>query len=163
MWRLLPSNKSFNSDSELTDSSEEHQLSAATVSVFEVFSLQSTWDFMCVTSVALKVWICEQTPLCWCLPTFLSDSRLVCLFQIWRLVTATFYFPTGFLYLVNLYFLYHYSSRLETGEPFGLSGFYTHPFSHTLMLIMPILMFVLVFFSRVVWWQTCGLCLHAHL
>ncbi|KAM8735445.1 derlin-1 [Acanthopagrus latus] len=36
-------------------------------------------------------------------------------FHIWRLVTATFYFPTGFLYLVNLYFLYHYSSRLETG------------------------------------------------
>ncbi|XP_028280591.1 derlin-1 [Parambassis ranga] len=36
-------------------------------------------------------------------------------FQIWRLVTATFYFPTGFKYLVNLYFLYHYSTRLETG------------------------------------------------
>uniref|UniRef100_A0A3Q4AIY6 Derlin n=1 Tax=Mola mola TaxID=94237 RepID=A0A3Q4AIY6_MOLML len=40
---------------------------------------------------------------------------LFCLFQIWRPVTATFYFPTGFLYLVNLYFLYHYSTRLETG------------------------------------------------
>ncbi|OCT77141.1 hypothetical protein XELAEV_18032338mg [Xenopus laevis] len=40
-------------------------------------------------------------------------------FQIWRPITATFYFPvgpkTGFLYLVNLYFLYQYSSRLETG------------------------------------------------
>ncbi|XP_010129251.1 PREDICTED: derlin-1, partial [Buceros rhinoceros silvestris] len=39
--------------------------------------------------------------------------------QIWRPVTATFFFPvgpgTGFLYLVNLYFLYQYSSRLETG------------------------------------------------
>ncbi|XP_040835294.1 derlin-1 isoform X3 [Ochotona curzoniae] len=39
-------------------------------------------------------------------------------FQIWRPITATFYFPvgpgTGFLYLVNLYFLYQYSTRLET-------------------------------------------------
>lgn len=86
---------------------------------------------MCVPSAALKAWMCEQTLLCSCLPTFLSDSCLICLFQIWRLVTATFYFPTGFLYLVNLYFLYHYSSRLETGEPVGLSGFYTHSFSHT--------------------------------
>uniref|UniRef100_A0A1A8N2A7 Derlin n=1 Tax=Nothobranchius pienaari TaxID=704102 RepID=A0A1A8N2A7_9TELE len=41
-------------------------------------------------------------------------------FQLWRPITATFYFPitpqTGFLYLVNLYFLYHYSTRLETSE-----------------------------------------------
>lgn len=36
-------------------------------------------------------------------------------FHIWRPLTATFYFPTGFQYLVNLYFLYHYSTRLETG------------------------------------------------
>ncbi|KAM6910076.1 derlin-1 [Xenentodon cancila] len=40
-------------------------------------------------------------------------------FHLWRPVTATLYFPitpnTGFLYLVNLYFLYHYSTRLETG------------------------------------------------
>uniref|UniRef100_A0A3B3QUC6 Derlin n=1 Tax=Paramormyrops kingsleyae TaxID=1676925 RepID=A0A3B3QUC6_9TELE len=40
-------------------------------------------------------------------------------FQIWRPVTSTLYFPvgpgTGFLYLVNLYFLYQYSTRLETG------------------------------------------------
>ncbi|KAF6099095.1 derlin 1 [Phyllostomus discolor] len=40
-------------------------------------------------------------------------------FQIWRPVTAAFFFPvgpgTGFLYLVNLYFLYQYSTRLETG------------------------------------------------
>uniref|UniRef100_H3DP20 Derlin n=1 Tax=Tetraodon nigroviridis TaxID=99883 RepID=H3DP20_TETNG len=37
-------------------------------------------------------------------------------FQIWRPVTATFFFPTGFQYLINLYFLYHYSTRLETGR-----------------------------------------------
>ncbi|KAA8591507.1 hypothetical protein FQN60_016881, partial [Etheostoma spectabile] len=40
-------------------------------------------------------------------------------FHLWRPVTATLYFPitpnTGFLYMVNLYFLYHYSTRLETG------------------------------------------------
>ncbi|KAF3691619.1 Derlin-1 [Channa argus] len=40
-------------------------------------------------------------------------------FHLWRPVTATLYFPvnhsTGFLYLFNLYFLYHYSTRLETG------------------------------------------------
>ncbi|KAI3360606.1 hypothetical protein L3Q82_002473 [Scortum barcoo] len=36
-------------------------------------------------------------------------------FHLWRPVTATLYFPLGFPYLVNLYFLYNYSSRLETG------------------------------------------------
>jgi len=40
--------------------------------------------------------------------------------QIWRPLSATLYFPvgpgTGFLYLVNLYFLYQYSTRLETGS-----------------------------------------------
>ncbi|XP_077384241.1 derlin-1 [Festucalex cinctus] len=39
--------------------------------------------------------------------------------HLWRPVTATLYFPvypnTGFLFLVNLYFLYNYSTRLETG------------------------------------------------
>ncbi|XP_059922112.1 derlin-1 [Gadus macrocephalus] len=40
-------------------------------------------------------------------------------FQIWRPLTATLYFPvtpgSGLLYPVNLYFLYQYSSRLESG------------------------------------------------
>lgn len=45
---------------------------------------------------------------------------LRCVFQIWRPVTATFFFPTGFQYLINLYFLYHYSTRLETGKTTGL-------------------------------------------
>lgn len=48
------------------------------------------------------------------------DSGLVLnRFHLWRPVTATLFFPitpnTGFLYMVNLYFLYHYSTRLETG------------------------------------------------
>ncbi|KYO29242.1 derlin-1 [Alligator mississippiensis] len=50
---------------------------------------------------------------------FLWPDAFLGRFQIWRPLTATFYFPvgpgTGFLYLVNLYFLYQYSSRLETG------------------------------------------------
>lgn len=40
-------------------------------------------------------------------------------FQIWRTITAVFFFPitpmTGFHYLIQLYFLYSYSTRLETG------------------------------------------------
>ena len=47
----------------------------------------------------------------------LSCGRCGC--QIWRPVTALFFFPlmpqTGFQYLLNLYFLYSYSTRLETG------------------------------------------------
>lgn len=41
-------------------------------------------------------------------------------FQIWRLATSVFYYPitpsTGFHFLINLYFLYTYSGRLETGQ-----------------------------------------------
>ncbi|XP_054715662.1 derlin-1-like [Uloborus diversus] len=40
-------------------------------------------------------------------------------FQIWRPITAAFYYPLGpstaFSYMLNLYFLYNYSMRLETG------------------------------------------------
>lgn len=40
-------------------------------------------------------------------------------FQIWRPITALFYYPitpaTGFHFLINCYFLYNYSLRLETG------------------------------------------------
>lgn len=40
-------------------------------------------------------------------------------FQIWRPVTAVLFYPIsgprGFHYLINLYFLYSYSTRLETG------------------------------------------------
>lgn len=40
-------------------------------------------------------------------------------FQIWRLATCVFYYPlspaTGFHFLINLYFLYNYSQRLESG------------------------------------------------
>lgn len=49
----------------------------------------------------------------------LDYHSIVSRFQIWRLFTACVYYPvmpqTGFHYLINLYFLYSYSSRLETG------------------------------------------------
>jgi derlin-1 len=35
-------------------------------------------------------------------------------FQIWRLFTCILFYPMGFNYLINLYFIYQYSSRLET-------------------------------------------------
>lgn len=50
----------------------------------------------------------------------LDYHSIVSRFQIWRLFTAFVYYPimpqTGFHYLINLYFLYSYSSRLETGK-----------------------------------------------
>ncbi|KAG9510331.1 Derlin-1, partial [Fragariocoptes setiger] len=40
--------------------------------------------------------------------------------HVWKPLTAVFYYPLsgnkGFHYLVNLYFLYSYSTRLETGH-----------------------------------------------
>ncbi|XP_057291299.1 derlin-1-like [Hydractinia symbiolongicarpus] len=49
----------------------------------------------------------------------LDFSLVAYKFQIWRLFTSIVYFPlspnTGFHYLINLYFLYNYSTRLESG------------------------------------------------
>jgi Derlin-1 len=46
-------------------------------------------------------------------------DKFVYSFQLWRPLTAVFYYPitpqTGFHYLINLYFLYSYSTRIETG------------------------------------------------
>ncbi|ESN98693.1 hypothetical protein HELRODRAFT_67318 [Helobdella robusta] len=53
------------------------------------------------------------------LTMFLDYDSIVYRFQIWRPLTSVLYFPilpqTGFMYLLNLYFLYSYSTRLETG------------------------------------------------
>lgn len=52
-------------------------------------------------------------------------------FQIWRLMTCAFFYPLkGFHYLINLYFLYSYSKRLETGIFDG------RPADHLFMLIV---------------------------
>lgn len=100
---------------------------------------------MCVTSTVIKVWIFAQTQLLmsYYISIRLMFLSLLFLFQLWRPVTATLYFPitpnTGFLYLVNLYFLYHYSTRLETGETTALS----HTHTHTLDAVFVIAMFSL--------------------
>lgn len=40
-------------------------------------------------------------------------------FQIWRLITCVFFFgKLGFPFLIQLYFIYSYSNRVETGAPF---------------------------------------------
>ncbi|CAH1101212.1 unnamed protein product [Psylliodes chrysocephalus] len=55
---------------------------------------------------------------------FISPYNLILLyeplkrFQVWRLLTSVLYYPiqqAGFHYLINLYFLYNYSRRLEEG------------------------------------------------
>ena len=64
-------------------------------------------------------------------PMILDFNRVVYGFQIWRPLTALFYYPieqAGFHYLVNLYFLYSYSTRLETGQNF-LQLFYLDLFA----------------------------------
>ncbi|XP_055918854.1 derlin-1 [Eupeodes corollae] len=54
-------------------------------------------------------------------------------FQIWRFITALFYYPlspnTGFHFMLNCYFLYNYSLRLETDH------FKTSPADYLFLLI----------------------------
>ncbi|KAL8589941.1 Derlin 1 [Nucella lapillus] len=49
----------------------------------------------------------------------LTYQHFIQKFQLWRAITAALYYPIsgprGFHYLMNLYFLYSYSTRLETG------------------------------------------------
>ncbi|XP_033626893.1 derlin-1-like [Asterias rubens] len=49
----------------------------------------------------------------------LNFHQVVYRFQIWRPITALFFYPitpmTGFHYLIQLFFLYSYSNRLERG------------------------------------------------
>lgn len=78
--------------------------------------------------------------------------NLFCFFQLWRPVTATLYFPvypnTGFLFLVNLYFLYHYSTRLETGETAVLRGLHTSSDTHRMVFCPCYLFSCFVFQER---------------
>ncbi|OWF51050.1 derlin-1-like [Mizuhopecten yessoensis] len=50
---------------------------------------------------------------------FLHFESVVYKFQFWRPLTSVLFYPisggNGFHYLINLYFLYSYSTRLETG------------------------------------------------
>lgn len=53
--------------------------------------------------------------------------------QLWRPITAVLYYPltgsSGFHYLMNLYFIYNYSKRLENGH------FYSRPADYLFMLL----------------------------
>ncbi|KAG8010269.1 Derlin-1 [Nibea albiflora] len=77
-------------------------------------------------------------------------------FHLWRPVTATFYFPitpnTGFLYLINLYFLYHYSTRLETGAFDGKPADYIFMLLFNwiciVLLMIPLIMSVLYVWAQ---------------
>ncbi|KAG2467246.1 DERL1 protein, partial [Polypterus senegalus] len=89
-------------------------------------------------------------------------------FQIWRPISSTLYFPvgpgTGFLYLVNLYFLYQYSSRLETGAFDGrpadymfmllfnwiciVVSFWLLKLSKAMLLMIPLIMSVLYVWAQ---------------
>lgn len=86
-------------------------------------------------------------------------------FHLWRPITATLYFPvypnTGFLFLVNLYFLYHYSTRLETGAFDGRPADYVFMLLFNwlcivitgLMMNMQLLMIPLIMSVLYIWAQ----------
>ncbi|XP_068200286.1 derlin-1 isoform X1 [Palaemon carinicauda] len=63
-------------------------------------------------------------------------------FQIWRALTSVFYYPLvppyGFHFLINCYFLYNYSLRLETGL------FNGRPADYLFMLLFNWICFVIV-------------------
>uniref|UniRef100_F6YNS5 Derlin n=1 Tax=Equus caballus TaxID=9796 RepID=F6YNS5_HORSE len=90
-------------------------------------------------------------------PTYLilSPEAFLYRFQIWRPITATFYFPvgpgTGFLYLVNLYFLYQYSTRLETafdGRPADYLFMLLFNWICIVLLMIPLIMSVLYVWAQ---------------
>ncbi|CAG9765980.1 unnamed protein product [Ceutorhynchus assimilis] len=86
-------------------------------------------------------------------------------FQIWRFVTCVLYYPltpqTGFHYLINLYFLYNYSRRLETGHFLGKPADYAFLLMFNwiccviigLVAEMPILMDPMVLSVLYIWCQ----------
>lgn len=71
-------------------------------------------------------------------------------FHIWRPVTAALFYPispqTGFSFLINLYFLYSYSSRLET------STFDGKPADYVFMLIFNWLVLTLIGFAASIYY-----------
>jgi len=75
----------------------------------------------------------------------LDFAAVVYKFQIWRLFTSIVFFPlsprNGFHYLINLYFLYNYSTRLETGTFAG------RPADYLFLLIFNSLALILLGFA----------------
>lgn len=92
-------------------------------------------------------------------------SPLISNFEVWRPITAVFFYPinqaTGFHFLVNCYFLYNYSIRLEKGEFDGRPADYCYMLiinwlTCTLMALaigMPLLMDCMVLSVLYVWCQ----------
>lgn len=77
---------------------------------------------------------------------FILDFRSIFYrFQIWRPLTAALYYPIsgprGFHYLMNLYFLYSYSTRLETDTFSGM------PADYAFMLLFNWLCLVIIGFA----------------
>ncbi|KAM3175329.1 hypothetical protein ACTXT7_008757 [Hymenolepis weldensis] len=62
----------------------------------------------------------------------LSWDKFFYNFELWRPITALFFYPitpyTGFHFLINLYFLYSYSTRLETSTFSGRPADYVYMF-----------------------------------
>ncbi|XP_051879734.1 derlin-1 [Pristis pectinata] len=82
-------------------------------------------------------------------------------FQIWRPVTASLFYPMGFHYLIQLYFLYSYSSSLERGFFDGRTADYVFMLFFNwictvivaLLIGMPILFIPLILTMVYVWAQ----------
>lgn len=86
-------------------------------------------------------------------------------FQIWRIITSVLYYPlspqTGFHYLINLYFLYNYSRRLEEGTYEGRPADYAFMLTFNCLLCvivgiiaeMPLLMDPMVLSVLYIWCQ----------
>ena len=68
----------------------------------------------------------------------LTWDTFISKFHIWRPVTALFYYPIGFHFLINLYYLYRYSLALEKGVFDG------RPADYLFMLIFNWLLSVIV-------------------
>lgn len=96
----------------------------------------------------------------------LEYSAFIRHFQIWRPFTALFFYPLGpataFAYLLNLYFLYNYSVRLETGVYDGRPADYfflllfnwitiviVALFSNTWLLMDPMILSVLYIWCQI--------------
>jgi len=91
----------------------------------------------------------------------LGWDQVIHRFHIWRPVTALFYYVPSFHWLINLYFLYNYSLRLETGIFDGKPADYLFmlTFSWLLSVLIglfmgiPILMDLMVMAVLYVWCQ----------
>ncbi|KAH8865354.1 Derlin-1 [Schistosoma japonicum] len=83
-------------------------------------------------------------------------NRMYSNFEIWRPITALLFYPvspsTGFHFLINLYFLYSYSSRLENGMFLGRTADYVFMFLFTwlvlVVLLEPMVLTVLYIWSQ---------------